>query len=57
MSRHIEFIKHEVREWGEVHLTISMEDLTEVKNIAKENNATAKTSNETAETVKVVVKK
>jgi hypothetical protein len=57
MSRHTEFIRHEVREWGEVHLNIPKEDLAEVKNIAKDNNATVKTSNETAETVKVVVKK
>jgi|LakMenEpi03Aug12_release.lakeMendotaPanAssembly.Ray.scaffolds.fasta_scaffold136865_3 hypothetical protein len=57
MSKHTEFIKNEVREWGEVHLTIPTENLTEVENIAKENNATVKTSNETVETVKVVIKK
>jgi hypothetical protein len=57
MSRHTEFIRHEIREYGEVHLTIPANDLPEVKQIAQENNATVDTSNESNETVKVIIKK
>jgi len=53
MSKHIDFIKHELGEFKEVHLTIPNSDVDEAISIAKENNLVIRTSPKTATTTTV----
>jgi hypothetical protein len=53
MSKHINFIKHELGEFKEVHLSIPNSDLDEAIAIAIANNLTVLTSPKTATTTTI----
>jgi hypothetical protein len=53
MSKHIDFIKHELGEFKEVHLAIPNSDIDEAIAIAKANNLLIRTSPKSATTTTV----
>jgi hypothetical protein len=53
MSKHIDFIKHELREFKEVHLVVPNSDVDEAIAIAKANNLVIRTSPKNATTTTV----
>ncbi len=57
MSKHIDFIKHELEEYKEVHLAIPNSDVNEAIAIAKANNLSIRISPKTTTTTTVRIEK
>ena len=55
MSRHLDFIKKELEEYGEIHLAIPKSDFPDCVILAEEKQASIRYHDATETTVKVVL--